>query len=230
MTASRDSRGRGSGAAGRGPRTGTPSPAGRPRRPGARGATDDRGRATPELLRALRLFVFDVDGVLTDGAIYLGPGDLELKRFAVEDGTAFKLLEGLGRELAIVSGRRSAVVVKRARELGVRHVFQGVGDKERCIADLCRRRGLALERVFFQGDDLIDLPALRRVGCPVAPANAPAEVRAAALFVTPRAGGEGAVRDAVEWALRGAGLYDRAVQAYARDKRKGPRGRTPQRR
>ena len=170
-------------------------------------------------LRELRLFVFDVDGVLTDGALYLGPGDLELKRFAVEDGTAFVLLRALGREAAWISGRDSVVVRQRARELGVGEVHQNVSDKEACVEALCRARGLGWEHVFYQGDDLIDLAALRRAGCPVAPANAAPEVRAAALFVSPRPGGWGAVRDAVEWVLREAGQYEEAVEAYVRSKR-----------
>lgn len=188
------------------------------RRPGASGR---RRKPTRAELRRLRLFVFDVDGVLTDGAIYLGPGELELKRFAVEDGTAFKLLEALGREVAIVSGRRSEVVGKRAAELGVREVLQDVSDKAACIDELCRARGLDPARVFFQGDDLIDLPAMRRVGCAVAPANAPAEVRRAAAHVTARAGGYGAAREAVEWVLRGAGELREAIDAYEGMKRDG---------
>lgn len=171
------------------------------------------------LLRGLRLFVFDVDGVLTDGALYLGPGDLELKRFAVEDGTAFRLIQALGKEVAVVSGRASVVVTKRARELGVREVVQGVADKAACLEGLCRTRRLELAQVFFQGDDLIDLKAMRSVGCPVAPANAVEEVRRAALYVTPRPGGAGAARDAVEWVLRESGEYERAVAAYAHEKR-----------
>lgn len=170
-------------------------------------------------MRDLELFVFDVDGVLTDGAIYLGPGEMELKRFAVEDGTAMVLLRALGKEIAWVSGRESDVVLKRARELGVGEVFQGVQDKQACIEALCRGRGLRMAQVFFQGDDLIDLAALRRVGCPVAPANAAAEVRRAALFVTPRPGGSGAARDAVEWVLRESGRYREARSVYTRSKR-----------
>jgi 3-deoxy-D-manno-octulosonate 8-phosphate phosphatase (KDO 8-P phosphatase) len=181
---------------------------------------DERRR----LLRGLELFVFDVDGVLTDGALYLGPGDLELKRFAVEDGTAFGLLHSLGKRTALVSGRESIVVAKRALELGVGEVIQGVSDKEACIEGLCSRFGIAMAQVFFQGDDLIDLPALRRVGCPVAPANAAAEVREAVLFVTPRPGGLGAARDAVEWVLRETGGYRAAIEAYARAKRERSRG------
>lgn len=170
-------------------------------------------------LRGLELFVFDVDGVLTDGAIYLGTGDLELKRFAVEDGTAMVLLHSLGKETAWVSGRESEIVLKRARELGVGEVVQAVSDKRACIEALCRRRGIGMEQVFFQGDDLIDLPALECVGCAVAPANAVAEVRRAALFVTPRAGGFGAARDAVDWVLRESGEYPAALEAYACAKR-----------
>ena len=170
-------------------------------------------------LRRLRLFVFDVDGVLTDGAIYLGPGGLELKRFAVEDGTAFKLLEALGKEAVFLSGRTSAVVRKRARELGVRVVVQGVDDKEGCLRRLCRSRSLAPSRAFFMGDDLIDLPAMRLAGCAVAPPNAAPEVRRAALHVTRREGGRGAARDAVEWVLRASGEYAAALDGYARRKK-----------
>jgi 3-deoxy-D-manno-octulosonate 8-phosphate phosphatase (KDO 8-P phosphatase) len=176
-------------------------------------------RALAARLRRLRLFVFDVDGVLTDGAIYLGPGGLELKRFAVEDGTAFKLLEALGKEAVFLSGRTSAVVRKRARELGVRVVVQGVDDKEGCLRRLCRSRSLAPARAFFMGDDLIDLPAMRLAGCAVAPPNAAPEVRRAALHVTRREGGRGAARDAVEWVLRASGEYRAALDGYARRKK-----------
>jgi 3-deoxy-D-manno-octulosonate 8-phosphate phosphatase (KDO 8-P phosphatase) len=197
------------------------APSGTPLVEGRIGAAAGKLR---ELLRGLRLFVFDVDGVLTDGAIYLGPGEIELKRFAVEDGTAFMLLHALGKETALVSGRESEPVLKRARELGVREVQQGIADKEACLEALCRRRGIPMAQVFFQGDDLIDLPAIRRVGCGVAPANAAPEVRRAALFVTPRAGGHGAARDAVEWVLRETGEYEAALAAYARGKREPGRG------
>lgn len=192
----------------------------------ARG-TAARASARRRLLRELRLFVFDVDGVLTDGALYVGPGDLELKRFAIEDGTAFVLLQALGKETALVSGRESPALAKRARELGVGKVVQCVDDKLACIEELCRARRIGLRQVFFQGDDLIDLPALERVGCPVAPANAVSEVRRAALFVTSRPGGFGAVRDAVDWVLRSSGEYEAAVAAYVAGKRGAgrPRGR-----
>jgi 3-deoxy-D-manno-octulosonate 8-phosphate phosphatase (KDO 8-P phosphatase) len=172
---------------------------------------------TPDLAaRAarVRLLLLDVDGVLTDGRIVYADDGAELKRFHVRDGSGLKFWRDAGKRAAIVSGRTSAAVDRRAAELGVAPVLQGQGDKlpafERVLAEL----GLAADEVCAVGDDLPDLPVLLRAGLAVAVADACPEVRAAAAFVTPTPGGAGAVRDAVEWLMRLTGEWDAVVQSF----------------
>jgi 3-deoxy-D-manno-octulosonate 8-phosphate phosphatase (KDO 8-P phosphatase) len=165
-------------------------------------------------LDRIRGIVLDVDGVLTDGTVYLGGGGTELKRFSILDGVALVWCRLLGYRLAIVSGRTSEATARRAQELAIDAVYQGVRDKAWQVAAWAAERGLALDEVLYMGDDRIDLPVFAEVGVGVAPANADAVVRARASHVTQRAGGDGAVREAVEWLLRNVGRLDEAHEAY----------------
>lgn len=176
---------------------------------------------TPELReRAIRIqwLLLDVDGVLTDGSIVFGDTPFELKAFHVRDGSGLQFWRDCGRRAAIVSGRSSPVVERRARELGVDPVYLGRGDKvaalERFLADTGARR----EAVAAVGDDLADLPVLLSVGVGIAVADACRELREAADLVTVAPGGRGAVREAVEWLLAAQGLWD-GVVARHRDRR-----------
>jgi 3-deoxy-D-manno-octulosonate 8-phosphate phosphatase (KDO 8-P phosphatase) len=143
---------------------------------------------------AIRLLVLDVDGVLTDGTILLGSGE-ELKSFHVRDGLGLQRLMSAGIEVAVISGRRSAAVARRMTELGVHHVFQGVDDKLAVLERLQGTLGLDAGKIAVVGDDLPDLPPMRAAGLAIAVADAHADVKAAAHWVTEAPGGRGAVRE-----------------------------------
>lgn len=163
---------------------------------------------------AIELLLLDVDGVLTDGSvIYAGDGT-ELKRFHVRDGSGLKLWHAAGKRSAIVSGRTSAAVERRARELGIGPVLQGRDDKLAALAEVLTATGLVPEQVCAVGDDLPDLPVLRRCGLSVAVADACAEVRTAAHYVTAAPGGRGAVRDAIEWLLKAQGRWNELIAGF----------------
>jgi 3-deoxy-D-manno-octulosonate 8-phosphate phosphatase (KDO 8-P phosphatase) len=165
------------------------------------------GRADSALRRArrIRLLVLDVDGVLTDGGLVYGPAGETLKRFHVHDGLGLVSARRAGLAVAVISARRSRAVTARMRELGIREVHQGVKDKARVYADLVRRLALDPAETAVMGDDLTDLPIMTRAGLALAPANAVAEVKAAADWVARRAGGDGAVREAVQMLLGARG-------------------------
>ena len=139
--------------------------------------------------------VTDVDGVLTDGGIYYTEHGDELKRFDVRDGQGLVSLREAGVLTAIVTRRQSAIVARRARELGITEVHQDVTDKGAAIADLIARHALTAASICYVGDDLGDLPAMRAVGLPVAVADAVTEVRRAAAYVTRARAGHGAIRE-----------------------------------
>jgi 3-deoxy-D-manno-octulosonate 8-phosphate phosphatase (KDO 8-P phosphatase) len=167
-----------------------------------------------ERCRRIDLLVLDVDGVLTAGGIALATPDeesplppLDLKTFHVRDGLGLRIWRESDKHLALMSGRTSRVVQRRAAELGVIEVIQGASDKGAALRELMTRRGLAAEQTAFVGDDLIDVPALRLCGLAVAVADACAEAIAAAHLVTLRPGGMGAVREVVERILRCQGRW-----------------------
>lgn len=165
-------------------------------------------------LAGIRGLAFDVDGVLTDGSVYVGADGSEHKRFSVYDGIAFVWCRLMDLELALVSGRKSGATAHRAEELRVEAVYQGVLDKRTCVLDWASERSLAPREVLYMGDDHIDLPVFEVVGVSVAPANASPEVRSVADYVTAHSGGEGAVREAVEWLLTSTGQIEKAALRY----------------
>ena len=165
----------------------------------------------------VELLVLDVDGVLTDGRIiYTDSGEL-IKVFDVTDGSGIKYWHRAGKSSAIISGRTSKAVNVRAAELGIVHVLQDVKDKLPVLKELLRRLDIDPARVAYVGDDLMDLPAMRMVGFPVAVAQARPEVIQAAQYVTLASGGRGAVRDVVEVILKAQGLWEDILTRYARD-------------
>ena len=171
------------------------------------------------LARRVRLVVLDVDGVLTDGGIYLGASEsgerVEMKRFEITDGLGVRLLQDAGIAVAIVTGRESLSVRLRAEELQISECHQDAGaNKLPIVRALIERVDVAWEEVAFVSDDLADIPVLRRVGLPVAVANAVPEVRAIARWVSRRRGGEGAVREFTEALLAARGEWSRRVEAY----------------
>ncbi len=179
--------------------------------------TDDAARA-----RAIRWVGFDVDGVLTDGGIYVGDLDgtaVELKRFNIQDGLAIKFLQAAGLEVALVSGRRSTATARRAAELGIADVVQDdAAQKVKAIAALLARKGIDWREAAFVGDDLPDVAVLRRVGLAVAVGNATGEAARAAHWTLARMGGHGAVREFVERLLVARGEWDTLVARYVADR------------
>lgn len=168
----------------------------------------------PARAAAVELLLLDVDGVLTDGSVVYADDGTELKRFHVRDGSGLKLWRAAGKRAAIVSGRRSVAVERRAAELGIAPVLQGRDDKLAALAEVLSATGLRPEQVCAVGDDLPDLPVLRRCGLAVAVADACPEVRATAAHVTTTAGGRGAVREVIEWLLKSGGRWDELIARY----------------
>lgn len=162
--------------------------------------------------RRLRLVLLDVDGVLTDGRLGYGPSGDEGRSFHVRDGFALKLARTAGLALGIVTGRRTAATECRAEELGLDEVYQGRREKLPAWQEILGRRGLSEGEVAYMGDDLLDLPLLRRAGLAACPADADPEVVAVCHWVSSLRGGEGCVRELLREILRARGDWDRLVQ------------------
>jgi 3-deoxy-D-manno-octulosonate 8-phosphate phosphatase (KDO 8-P phosphatase) len=162
----------------------------------------------------LKLLVFDVDGVLTDGQLYFSSTGEETKAFNARDGVGMKYLMRFGVECAFLSGRESPPVQRRAENLGIQHVITGAKDKEPELRRLVSALGLSMEEVGYVGDDLMDLPPMRVAGWSACPADAVAEVRGAADFVTASPGGAGAVREIAEHVLRAQGKWEAVMARY----------------
>jgi 3-deoxy-D-manno-octulosonate 8-phosphate phosphatase (KDO 8-P phosphatase) len=153
------------------------------------------------VLRGVRLLVLDVDGVLTDGRLFYGPKGELIKAFHVRDGYGIKQVTQAGITVAIISGRKSAAVASRARELGIRHVTQGVDDKLVALRKLAKARGVSIDACACVGDDTPDAPILEAAGLGIAVADAHPDALAAASLVTTRPGGHGAVREVCDWLM-----------------------------
>lgn len=167
-----------------------------------------------EKLLPIRILLLDVDGVLTDGRIIMDDTGSETKQFDVKDGHGLKILMRFDITPIIVTGRQSAVVVHRAQDLGITEVYQKIWNKVEILDRLLRERRLDARAVAFVGDDLVDIPLLRRVGFAAAVADATPEVRAVADYVTRRPGGRGAVREVCELILRGQDRWDAVARRY----------------
>jgi 3-deoxy-D-manno-octulosonate 8-phosphate phosphatase (KDO 8-P phosphatase) len=166
--------------------------------------------------KIVKLLVMDVDGILTDGCvIYTGGGETQVA-FDIQDGHGIRLAQQHGLSLALVTGRDSEAVAWRARELGIREVHQKTQDKLAAFQDLLARNGLTGSQAACMGDDLLDLPLLRRAGLAITVPGAVAEVRAAAHYVTSRPGGRGAVREAIELLLKAQGHWPAVLGRYQR--------------
>ena len=153
----------------------------------------------------VRLLALDVDGILTDGRIYYSNAGDELKTFNIKDGLGIKLLQRAGVQVAIITGRQSEIVARRARELGIIDVVQGREDKRDALAELCERHELQFADCAYMGDDLPDLGAIRAAGLGMTVADATARVLAAADWTSSYRGGDGAVREACEFILAARG-------------------------
>jgi 3-deoxy-D-manno-octulosonate 8-phosphate phosphatase (KDO 8-P phosphatase) len=165
--------------------------------------------------RKIRILLVDVDGVLTDGRIYLQSlpdGEaLEMKAFHSQDGAGLKLARAAGLRTGLISGRESAAVTRRAAEVGMEFVYQGRAEKIRAYEEFRRATGIPDEEVAYVGDDLPDLAVMKRVGLAVAVANAAPEVRRAAHYVTRRMGGSGGVREVIECILKAQGSWQKVA-------------------
>jgi 3-deoxy-D-manno-octulosonate 8-phosphate phosphatase (KDO 8-P phosphatase) len=173
--------------------------------------------ASPDALdraRRVKLMLFDVDGVLTDGRLWYGVSGEEIKAFHAADGHGVKMLGESGVQLALLSGRASPAVAARATELGIEHVMLGVADKRRDFETLLARLRLQADSAGYMGDDLVDLPVLMRCGFACAPAEAPEEVRKRVHCVPAAPAGGGAVRAVCEYIMRAQGTFERALKAY----------------
>jgi 3-deoxy-D-manno-octulosonate 8-phosphate phosphatase (KDO 8-P phosphatase) len=173
-----------------------------------------RGPVMMPAMSDIRCLCLDVDGVLTDGRLYVDDDGRTTRAFHIHDGLALRAFQQLGGVVVICTGKRSGAVAARARELEIEHVIQGSADKLADLQAWLDQHGLRLEQVAAVGDDLPDLPVLQRCGLPIAVANAVDEVKAAARYVTQRAGGDGAVREAVEYILRSSGRWNEVLAQF----------------
>lgn len=167
--------------------------------------------------RKVRMLVMDVDGVLTDGRMFLSEHGDELKAFHTRDGMALNLARHAGLKLAFVTGETSTIAKARGTKLGVDTIVLSARRKGETVESLMSEHGLDRDAVAYVGDDLLDIPALERVGLAVAVADAAPEVKAAAHLVTRTPGGHGAVREIVELILRSQGVWRRTVEAFVRE-------------
>ena len=176
-------------------------------------------KASPEVVERaaqVRRVLLDVDGVRTDGRLYMGSNGYDGRCFHVRDGQGIRTGQRGGLLFGIVSGRESNVVTERASELYITEVHQGVYDKLACLEEILQRLQLPEKAICFMGDDLVDVPVMRRVGLAAAPADASAEAREAAHYVATRGGGRGAVREVVDLVLRAAGKWDQVTERYTK--------------
>jgi 3-deoxy-D-manno-octulosonate 8-phosphate phosphatase (KDO 8-P phosphatase) len=169
---------------------------------------------TRSKLEAIELLVLDVDGVLTDGQILLYGDGREAKRFGLLDGHGIRMWQRAGLRVALLSGRQSDATQRRAEQLEIEHVVQGCYFKGPALEELLSDLGVASEHVAYMGDDLPDIPPMRKVGYAMAVANAVDEVKAQADYVTTRPGGSGAVREAIEHLLKNSGRWQPLMERY----------------
>ena len=167
-----------------------------------------------ERMKKIRLIIMDVDGVLTDGGIYMGPTGEAMKRFDVKDGAGVALWHDSGKMTAIITGRKSEIVERRAEELHITRVFQGCADKREAYESLKKELGLSDDEIAYIGDDFIDVPVMKKVGLPVAVADASETAKRAARLLTDRPGGRGAVRETVEALLFAQGRFEAIEEWY----------------
>jgi len=167
-----------------------------------------------EKIKPIRLIAFDVDGILTDGGLYLSDSGEEFKRFNSLDGHGLKMLKRSGIELALITGRTSRCVEMRAKNLGITHLYQGIEKKWDAMQDLLNKLQLAPEVAAFMGDDVVDLPVMRRVGLAVTVPKAPNTVHDYAHYTTKHDGGHGAVREVCELIMSAQGTLSAQLAPY----------------
>jgi 3-deoxy-D-manno-octulosonate 8-phosphate phosphatase (KDO 8-P phosphatase) len=168
--------------------------------------------------KKIKVLIFDVDGVLTDGQIFVIPNadghGIEAKGFAAHDGLGISLGRLGGLRIGIITKRQSQTVAIRASDLKLEFVYQGQSHKMNAIKDILAKTGSTLDQLCYVGDDIIDLPVMRQCGLSIATANARKEVKSAAHYVTPNPGGFGAGRDAIDFILTAQGALERVIEQY----------------
>jgi len=162
----------------------------------------------------VKLVIFDVDGVLTDGSLFLGDDGLEYKAFNSRDGHGMKMLQQSGVTVAIITGRTSKVVEYRMKSLGIEHVYQGQHDKRIAFAELLEKLKLSTDEVAYVGDDVVDLPVMSKVGLAIAVQDAHSMVLKHAHWQTPSCGGRGAGRDVCEMLMEARGVLQAELNSY----------------
>jgi 3-deoxy-D-manno-octulosonate 8-phosphate phosphatase (KDO 8-P phosphatase) len=174
-----------------------------------------------ERARKIRVLIFDVDGVLTDGQIYVLPDSsspdahgIEFKGFTAHDGLGISLARLGGLRIGLVTKRNSRTVAIRAADLKIEFVYQGQSHKMSAIEEIIAKAGITLDQLAYVGDDIVDLPVMRVCGLAVATANARAQVRAVAHYITPLPGGQGAGRDAIDFILTAQGSLEQVIEQY----------------
>jgi len=171
-------------------------------------------RNAAERARGVKLMIFDVDGVLTDGRLYLSDNGEEMKAFSTRDGQGIKLLREAGIAVGVITARSSRVVERRARELGIELLRQGASDKAGVLAELLSGQNLQASEAGYMGDDLADLPVLMRCGFAATVQSAPEAVRTRVHYVARSAGGEGAAREVCEFILTAQNALEQAIARY----------------
>jgi 3-deoxy-D-manno-octulosonate 8-phosphate phosphatase (KDO 8-P phosphatase) len=169
-----------------------------------------------KIAKNIRCLILDVDGVLTDGRIILDNEGNELKSFHVRDGHGIKMLIRAGFKVALITGRYSRVVERRARELGITEVFQKCHDKRVAYRKLVRKYLLSDSEIAYIGDDIVDIPLLRRSGFSITVADADREAKAIAMMTTKKGGGRGAVREVCDFLLKAKGHWKDIVDEYSK--------------
>ncbi len=164
--------------------------------------------------KAIKVVIFDVDGVMTDGGLTIGDDGQEYKTFNSQDGLGMKLLKASGVQMAIITGRTSKVVTQRAESTGVAHFYQGVEDKLIAFNDLVSKLNIKPEQAAFMGDDVVDVPPMLRCGLAIAVPAAPESVKQRAHYVTTRQAGRGAVREACELIMQAQGTFDAQMKQF----------------
>jgi len=167
-----------------------------------------------ELARRVKLLIMDVDGVLTDGSIFITASGEEIKAFNTLDGHGLKMLQATGVKLAIITGRDAPGVAHRARGLGIDYYYAGIHDKRAALEQLLAECGVGADECAYIGDDVVDLPVMRRVALAAAVPESPSLVRQHAHYVTGASGGRGAVRELTELIMQAQGTFDKAMEPY----------------
>ena len=164
--------------------------------------------------KAIKLVIFDVDGVMTDGGLTIGDDGQEYKTFNTQDGLGMKLLKASGVHMAIITGRTSNVVKQRSESTGVAHFYQGVDDKLVAYLDLIAKLNMKPEQTAFMGDDVVDMPPMLRCGLAISVPAAPESVKQRAHYVTKKAGGHGAVRELCELIMQAQGTFEAQMAPF----------------